>query len=60
MGVVDVALGHIDDVQTAPAGRKCKTWGCKTTLSRYNLNNHCSICRQRNYKKENRFEPLQD
>ena len=36
--------GHVKDVHVFSAGRKCKTWGCKTMLSIYNGDIYCCVC----------------
>ncbi len=59
MGSIDVPLGHVKDVKTAPIGRVCSTRGCKTILTQYNLNDYCQICMRKRMLKGD-YEPIQD
>jgi len=43
-GSINVPVGRIQDVRVAVEGRVCKTRGCKTRLSKYNIERYCHMC----------------
>lgn len=40
-----IVIGNI--VPSYGVGRKCKTYGCKTILTRYNSADKCEVCKRK-------------
>lgn len=47
MGSIPIPIGCIREIRKRKAKRKCKTRGCKTILTMYNMQDICSACKQR-------------